>query len=62
MVSIVKVNGKPNSSNYAELMYEDSSDIQNLPTDVAVGSYAVKIDGSALYRLDSSGTWIEVIG
>lgn len=55
--SLVKVNGKPVSTNHVEIIIDSSSDVSSLPTDVADGSMAYTSDLTSVY-LFKSGTWV----
>lgn len=54
--SIVKIYDKPVSTQYTEIIMDDSSDVSSLPTNVADGSVAYTADLSSIY-LFKSGTW-----
>lgn len=57
-LSIVKVNGMPNSPTLTEYIIDGPEDINDLPTNVADGSCAYTPDLSHIYNL-KSGVWVE---
>ena len=59
-ISVVKVNDKPASVDYKELIMDSSSDVSSLPTNVADGSVAYTADLSSIY-IFKNGTWVSAV-
>ena len=55
--SIVKVQDRPISTQYTEIIMDSSSDASSLPANVADGSIAYTSDLSSIY-LFKGGSWV----
>jgi len=54
--------GTPESENKCEVLIESSSDLANLPADLAPGSMAYTASLSAMYMKAIDGTWTQIGG
>lgn len=60
MVTVIKHRDDYNDTRFVELMIDSEDEFQELPIDVAPGSFATTIDLSAIYRFGSDGEWKKV--
>lgn len=57
MYSIMNENGKPYNG-YTEFIADSQDNINELPTDVAIGSTCLIIDGRKIYILNNKREWV----
>ena len=60
MVTVIKHRDDYNDTRFVELMIDSEDEVEELPTDVAPGSFATTNDLSAVYRFGSNGKWKKV--
>lgn len=59
MIQMISEDGRLKPKIY-EFIVDDADELEELPTNVGVGSTAKCIENSKIYMLNSSGEWIEV--
>lgn len=61
-ITIINVGDLPNSMNKIEYMLDSEEELNDLPTDIAPGSFASLVDCTAGWRLDAHGEWVKIGG